>query len=242
MAHHYRFAVLPNPIARLRGIDSTHLVPGLPDSIESDGATVNVLHHRKGTRGFTVIELLVVIGVAVAIMGASIPAYQYVRRQAAIDSTGTLVRAVATAIDAYGQRLRPVYGPSPTDPTVRVLVANLPMWDVDKNGILDDSLGVDRDAALGSLPGNTQVANLDMQGYAGFARSGAASVPDEAFDQATGRVVDKWGTPLRFRAGVTAAGVTSAARTYGGSWFGVWSCGPNTVDNGGEGDDVCSWK
>ena len=215
---------------------------------------------RSSRYGFTVIELLIVIAVAIAIMGMSIPAYQYVRRKAAIDATRTLVSAVATAIDAYGQRVRPVYGPDRSDPTTpnsakrRILVANLPMWDVDKDLIIDDNKGLDRDAALATLLpqisskialGST-IADLDMQGYAGFVGGSHASVPAQAFDASSGRIIDTWGTPLRFKAGVTAGSTStstsSAPGAYAGAWFGVWSCGPNTNDDGGNGDDVCSWK
>lgn len=197
--------------------------------------------------GFTVIELLVVIGVAVAIMGMSISAFQYARRKAQLDTTKSLVMAVATAIEEYGQRLRPVYGPDPADMTRRKLVANLPMWDVDKNSIIDDSKGVDRDAALKALlskiSGST-LADLDMQGYSGFVGGSFAKVPGEAFDKATGRIVDAWGTPLRFKTALTAGSTSTSgeAGIFAGSWFGVWSCGPNAADDKGDGDDICNWK
>jgi type II secretion system protein G len=56
---------------------------------------------RKGERGFTLIELMVVVAIIALIAGIIIPNYTHARRQAAVSDTEANLKQIATALELY---------------------------------------------------------------------------------------------------------------------------------------------
>lgn len=168
--------------------------------------------------GFTLTELLVVISVIVALAGIGYPSYTWLRDRAEYDSARTLVTAVAAAIG--GHPTRQVTIPL-ADGRMRVHA----LWDMNADGWLDGEPALDDrfDAATRTLAAGV--------GYRGFLGTTRAALPPRNVDPDTKRVIDPWGNVLR---------IDLKAETYGSSFFGLWSPGPDGID--GTEDDITSWK
>ncbi len=221
-------------------------------------------------RGFTFVELVVVISVIAALAAMGFPAYKYIKRQVDIGATQSLVNAVAAAISIYPTK---TWSWNDTDNTGKTLVDanNQPLnprtaylWDLNKSngadcpadaanpsgpklfdsidGTMPDPTKSDgptttattepkiyRDLGPTTLPMASQYG-LFFSGYTGFYDMVQPSIA-KSFVNKKHQVVDSWGQPLR---------IAFAANTYGASWFGVWSAGPDMKDD--TPDDLCSWK
>jgi len=194
---------------------------------------------RPPAAGFTLLELLIVIGVMMTLAGISFPIYLHMRVKAKLASTRVLVETVATAIANYQQTywtvVIPAAGPIPAQPRVGHL------WDMNSgvtmivgDGILDGYVG----------PGPTATATNDgpfdpaliATGYTGFLNMTQAPIAKRNVN-AMGQVIDDWKNPLHIGFSGSA---TSAAINYGPSGVGIWSLGPDGVT--GTPDDICSWK
>ena len=176
-------------------------------------------------RGFSLLELLIVVAVLVGLMGLSLPVYFSVIKGMTTQRTRALVQAVAAAIATY---------PSTTISIPGVGVRR--MWDFDGDGILDG------DPAKSFVGLNcTQAADA---GYRGFLiMTGTALEKRHLEAGGTLRLVDGWKQPLRIS---FAAG--GADPTYGPTGVGIWSfgkSGPSTSNPSQpavEADVISSWK
>lgn len=165
-------------------------------------------------RAFTLVEVMVVMGLMVALTAVLIPTVRHLRRTSQVQATGNLVRAVAAAITAY-----PVRDWTWRDPATGKARSSL-LWD------LDDDHELDGDPTMyGAFP-----VGLADSGYRGLLAMAQPPLGRQFVDHER-RIVDAWKRPLRIR---------FAADTYGSSWFGLHSLGPDGLD--GTADDIASWK
>jgi prepilin-type N-terminal cleavage/methylation domain-containing protein len=168
--------------------------------------------------GFTLIELVVVIGIILVLAGLSLGAAKVVQASQKRSGSRTLVQTVALAIESYRiDSLTPLASSGVT--TLR------PMWDLDQDFVIDPAPA-----------SSAAVQALAPPWYTGFAAMLGAQLPAWAIDS-QGFVVDRWQRPLRVDwpmwktdAQKAAAGVGAArgtgTRLYGASKIGVWSLGP----------------
>jgi prepilin-type N-terminal cleavage/methylation domain-containing protein len=176
-------------------------------------------HHPAVTQhGFTMVEMLVVMGVILVLAGFLVPALARGRQGAMEDGTRVLVQAVVTAMASYG-REDWIWSDPPGSDRLR----SFPLWDLNQDGLVDGRPGLDPE------PFDPAVV---ASGYAGFVPT--AAPPLEARSVAPDRrVVDAWGNPLHLR---------YSARGFENGSFGVWSRGADGADNDGAGDDITSWE
>ncbi|MBA2480976.1 MAG: type II secretion system protein [Planctomycetes bacterium] len=183
----------------------------------------------SANRGFTIIELMVVISIIIALAGLILPTVTYFRKVAEIAATKDLVMGVASAVSYYQQRevLVPALAVPglPPQQIRRYWDFNLespqqPKYDyiLDGDPDLDPGFSVsDRGAAR----------NVSYRGFLGMT---GHAVPRRHVD-AFSRLVDSWKRPLHIR---------FAMRTYGSAWYGIWSDGPDGRE--GTPDDIKSWS
>ena len=178
-----------------------------------------MIARTRGSRraGFTLTELMVVIGVIVALAGISYPTFTWLRDRADVDSTRTLIDAVSATIG--GQPQRQVTFESGGAMRIRAL------WDFNGDGWLDGAPAKDDAFAAADR------ALAVQAGYDGFLGETRAALPPRNVEEGSRRVVDAWGRPLK---------IDLTHDTYGSSFFGLWSLGPDGVD--GTADDIRSWR
>jgi type II secretory pathway pseudopilin PulG len=171
--------------------------------------------------GFTLVEILVVVGVLVALFAISIPVLGLARQRAQVQATRGLVASVTTAVTSYHLELWPVVDASGG-------VRNYLAWDWNRDQRLDGHPEADEPGiTAGSHPHHALWAG-------GFRDSVGAELPGQ-FRAANGRVVDAWGAQLR---------IAWATEAYGATGFGIWSPGPDGLDAPGDpgSDDLVSWR
>jgi type II secretory pathway pseudopilin PulG len=169
-------------------------------------------HHRLHA-GFTLVELLGVIGIIILLIGVTIPVALTLRRGQQTTATKHMVDVVALAMRQYG---RDVWW-------VPAANANIRLWDWNRDGILDgDPL---QETVLPGSPSPLQVVDA---GYAGVADLVGLDVPRSCFDPKTRRITDVWRQPLQ---------IAFASKIYGEDAWGVWSPGPI-----GSGRPLTSWE
>jgi len=156
---------------------------------------------RKG--GFTIIELLMVIGVITILAGMALPAFMISRRYAERRAAQGLLESVTLAATVYQQRwwtfMDPVLGGRRT---VR-------MWDWNADGILDGRPTI-------ASPG-VEATALEQSGYTSFFAV-ANPMTSKAKLDAAEHLLDPWRRPLR---------ISFATELYGSRGFAVWSTGPD---------------
>ncbi|MDA3962565.1 MAG: prepilin-type N-terminal cleavage/methylation domain-containing protein [Planctomycetota bacterium] len=177
--------------------------------------------------GFSLTELLVVIGVIVLLLGIGIPAYRVVVHQGKVRSTRALVATVSTAITAYGLDALTLYRDDDGDGTAER--ARYRAWaasdqlaaPAQREAVLD---GVVEPALYWTAPPSASVSDGPARRaklrYRGFAATVQPALP-RARVAADGRVIDTWGRALR---------IAWAAEIYGDRGFAVWSLGPDPLD------------
>jgi type II secretory pathway pseudopilin PulG len=177
---------------------------------------------RTPRAGFTVLELLVVLGVIMALFAAGFPLLRSVQAKGRRAATAAVVQAVAAAIaDHRGTTLTIVDGG-------RTRIH--PLWDVNGDGL------VDGDPALeAALPDAVSYPpGIAVTGYRGLLLTAHPNLPKRHVDAASQRILDAWRRPLRIR---------SARKIYGGDGFGIWSPGADGRDDGEtRHDDIRSWE
>jgi prepilin-type N-terminal cleavage/methylation domain-containing protein len=177
-------------------------------------------------RGFSLIELMIVIAVMAALAGMVVVTVPYFKKSAEISASRTLVNGIASAISYYrpGEILVPKSLPDLPAEKIRRF------WDFNRlaaapfqDGLLDGDPGLDP-----AFTASDRIA-ADLVGYRGFLGQTGHAVPTRHCDR-YGRVIDSWKHVLHVR---------FAADTYGASNFGVWSDGPDGIE--GTKDDLKSW-
>lgn len=191
-----------------------------------------------GRAGFTLIELLMVCAVVAILAASGAVAWTAVAKRSKVQGTLVVVQAVATAIERHPQRHLAL-------PTASVHGTRLvPMWDLNQDGWLDadpaDDPVAPRDAGQREFTAAQRTAAAAIN-YRGL----LVGVPDLALPRrhigADGRILDIWKRPLRIA--WAAAGPTGIIDgRFAGREVGVWSIGPDDVDQNGLGDDITSWK
>lgn len=180
-------------------------------------------------RGFTLIEVLIVVAVIATLVGLGLPAYAAARERARVSAARALVATVAAAITAYQRdRLHLWHDPTGVGGGVEAMHR---AWDVEADGIID---GHDVDGYFWAPAPPTGDPRREALCYNGFVATVRPELPNWAIEPDTGRVYDPWRRPLR---------IAFARHTYGSGGFGVWSAGPDGEDAGDEGgDDLRSWE
>lgn len=130
-------------------------------------------------RGFTLVEIMVVLTILAALMAMGFGGFQHLRENAAKDATRALVEAVANGIAARGPELSVRSGAD---------VGSVAIWDVNGDGRIDGQ-GLDITAV-------TNGAALIAAGYAGLTPD-VVDVP-ERYRDAKGQPIDAWEQPLRY--------------------------------------------
>lgn len=204
---------------------------------------------RLPGRGFTLVELLLVISVIVLLMGIAYPAWNVIRNSQRKSGAKVLVGNVAMAIQQYpGGDMWAL--PTPGGPTPYI---NVVLWDWNGDQVLDGNPAVE---TRGDLSLRAQVAASGYQGFAaqtgfqsgarfGLGRQGERLETASVAWALEGKLLDPWRRPLRI--------AHAAAKIYGGERFGVWSTGPDGANdqdwpNGCDGDqarradNLRSWK
>jgi prepilin-type N-terminal cleavage/methylation domain-containing protein len=226
-----------------------------------------ISQHSKANRGFTMVELVVVLGIILALAGLGFPVMRSVLEASKRDATKAMVTAVATMIADKG----------PTGEFhANGILIRLPLWDINHDGILDGTLisngsvGDVYDAnSINSVVSPspslslTQVQQgLATLGYDGFLRTTGFTVKPKQIEATTGRLLDPWKHPLRYAfaparkngsgtrtvdngyiallpGGVIKTMANADCGLYGTRGFGVWSAGPDGIDN--TADDILSY-
>ncbi len=183
--------------------------------------------------GFTLIELLIAMVIIAALSGLGFAGYSAVVKRARIDGTRTVVLAVSTAIQRHDRQDLAV--PVLTGANWRTIVRRA--WDLDDDNVLDGDPSLDPKEPLNPAVDEftaAEKAEATSAAYRGLvAESPNLSLPPRHVD-AGKHVLDAWRKPLRIDHG--------DSERFSGSRFGVWSTGPNGVDESGDGDDIASWK
>jgi len=202
----------------------------------------NISKLRQRRRGFTIIEMLVVIAILAILVGMTVPALLKMKSRGFVTQAKSLIEVLKASLEEYASE----YGDYP--PTY----IN-PFYEEDINPGIESAL-----AALYTGKGGPFVeledkylANLDED-------TAETNLTGWVFgDLALREIVDPWGNPLIYfhnRDYAYAQEITCGAQVmmvdaventtttyYGLTSFQLRSMGPNSVDDGGNGDDITSW-
>ena len=175
-------------------------------------------------RGFTLVELAVVIGVMLALAAISIPTLSYMQHRGRVAATDAVVRTVAMKITEYPAKSWMI--------EVNGQMQVYPIFDVNRDGILDGTPSLENTALSSSAKYSSVILTSSYRGF--FAMTHPV-LPKKHVEESTMRVLDAWGFPLR---------IAFADSVYGSSGFGVWSVGPDGLTSTGTtaGDDIRSWE
>lgn len=208
---------------KLKSWRLNHGPAGVPCAKESPIAhsdlliSTNDVLPARSRRGFTLVEMMIVVAVIIAIMAAAIPLYARAKADAQVRSTRVLLEGVASAMDSYGHRSFTYFVGASAQPRVKRL------WDVDTNGAGGKSDGIiDGDPAAGEvLP-----ADIVSWGYTGFLDMAQPPIEGRNVGEKR-RVIDAWGNPLR----ISYPQDGEDSRRFGASGFSVWSVGPDGLED-----------
>ena len=178
-------------------------------------------------RGFTILELLIVVTVILALMGLSYPILNRIRARSDISATSELIEGIAAAMAQY----KPTSFTG-TDGKI------WPAWTLGQ--IAEDELTqvnyqIDGDPTL--YPTTDPLPWRAPLTYSGFVNMTGFTIPWPL--NAKGQLVDRWHQPIN---------VINDAKAYGTSAWGIWSNGPDQQTNyptsttGTSTDDIVSWK
>ena len=207
---------------------------------------------RRGERGFTLMELLVAMGIIAVLAGLLIPVIGAARRNAATKATKALIERIKLACSAYSGD----FGDYP--PT------SLAALGAPNNGVNEGSecllrcLTTRREKGPYLELDEKDLVNTDGDSLSRADPTGSTIQSRELFE-----VADAWGNPLVYFHNRDYQGgprIEKYQKELGESWtakprpsaktggfpsettFLVWSAGADGVNENGEGDDVCSWK
>lgn len=180
-----------------------------------------VKHHG----GFTVIELLTVLAIIGLLVGLLVPVGRMILGRKDVQTTRSLVQAVATAMAAYPVRTWDVRVADASSGSPVLRQVSYPwLWDLNQqspgdrpgDGLID---GTPAMAADGSHDGPFWAGLIDS-GYRGFADMAMPNLPASR-RAANGQPIDAWKHPLR---------VKFAGSNGGPGGYRVWSIGPDGID------------
>lgn len=175
--------------------------------------------HSRRTAAFTLIELVVVIGVIIALLGLTLPVVSAIRASQAKKATEALVVTLTGAMQAYGADGIFVPAPGGGDGPIR------PLWDFNSDGIIDGDPQKDDNFS------SPEKVEAERAGYRGAMITLGIALSSKQYD-GQGRIVDAWRTPLRVSRFPTGSGRLQA-----------WSLGKDrAVDTSEEGDDIKPWR
>ena len=214
-------------------------------------------------RAFTLMELLVVVGIILVLMGLLVPAVGMARRASQRAKTVATIGQVAAAIDQY-RSLNAVYPerwpkPASTDPAIAAIDGALTPYQTAKTEFGSLPVGADAfEAVMSTSPGTRGVpavaaSNISAERWAGINAVLTWQLGSLVSDSAkSGLLVDAWGVPLRYRPSkwypyAHAAGTKPRIDDQeppGQDSYQLWSAGVDKVDDadpGEGGDDVPQW-
>lgn len=219
--------------------------------------TRSAMHQR---RGFTLLEMVIVITVIIALAGIGIPIYGVINRQMKISSTRAMVALVAHAIEQYGSSRwtwaqLDALGKPVLDGNKRPIIRSGNIFALKEEGQSVNARGdkipfhtIDGRPEPADPAERVSTATYDgpfpladkfsiyYSGYRGFYDMTGVTVDTRNNLNAKHQIVDAWGEPLR---------ICYAAGVYGTKGFGVWSPGPDHIDQDTDSkaprDDLCSW-
>jgi prepilin-type N-terminal cleavage/methylation domain-containing protein len=176
-------------------------------------------------RGFTLVELAVVIGVMLALAAISIPTLSYMQHRGRVAATDAVVRTVAMKITEYPAKSWMI--------EVAGEMQVYPIFDVNRDGILDGTPSLENTI----LPSSASYSAVILaSSYRGFFAMTHPVLPKSHVESSSMRVLDSWGQPLR---------IAFADAVYGSSGFGIWSMGPDGQTSASTvtvTDDIRSWE
>jgi hypothetical protein len=173
-------------------------------------------------RRFPLLLVMVALALLMLLASIAIPAWHYYKHRAAVQATAALVMNLATAMTQYPAKTWTWNTATPPDKQLKTDF----LWDLNHDGLIDGTPAT-KDTAMtdgGFSP------DLIASGYPGFIVMARPTIARRFLDQRQ-QPIDAWGRPLR---------IAFAADCYGSSWFGIWSFGPDGIDD--TADDLVSWK
>ena len=189
-----------------------------------NGMANTICAHIQRRRGWTIIELVVVLCVILILLGMTIAVWGMFSHNTKVNATKNLVNAVSTAIDTYSTKLWSWQEGTPGTPSAAQKSAAI--FDLNHDGLIDGAPAVIAGPKTDSGFTPAQIAS----GYTGFIRMTNATVKP-SFIAPNFQLLDAWKRPIR---------IAYAAKIYGTSGFGIWSVGPDGLD--GNEDDLRSWE
>ena len=204
--------------------------------------------------GFTLVELLIVIAILAALIGLTTAAVTAVQRKSQVKACKATIDAIAGALASYESD----FGDYPPT-SLAALGARTNRTNEGSEALVRCLTTKDRGGPYYDFKeqdlGNTDGDRLSGRGD----RTSSALGSRELYE-----VLDPWGNPLIYfhhrdykrprgldryqttgEEGLQTCRPRPSDKTgqYPGyGRFVIWSCGPDGVNEDGEGDDVCSWK
>jgi prepilin-type N-terminal cleavage/methylation domain-containing protein len=176
---------------------------------------------------FTLVEMLVVLGVLAALMAMGLPLAAVVRAKANRTATEGAVRALAAAMSGHQAKTLTL---SEVRPDGTVHLRTLQLWDVNGDGLVDGDPAAENDTLASA---QQYPAEVLASGYRGAVLTLNATLPRRLVEPTTQRPLDAWKRPLRIAFSPTA---------FRADGFGIWSAGPDGRDDAVGGDDIRSWE
>jgi hypothetical protein len=177
---------------------------------------------NDSSRGWVVMVVIIILCLLLLVISAGVVLWRATSSRIMVDTTQTLVDAVATAISTYPNK---TWTWSEGTPGGEQHQRSYHLFDLNRDNLIDGYAAV---TASRTQDGGFS-AEVIASGYTGFVDMAKPAIKP-SFINLQGIPIDAWKRPLR---------IAFAAKVYGTQNFGVWSAGPDGVD--GTADDLKSW-